>query len=144
MNFIDGSFKYTISDGKGGKDTAKVKIALPRDKDRSTRSGNKDILTGGEDGQRSVEDQLINWKDHNNGPFNVGDDVIILTDVLDRLDYKGTNAIADEYVRVVSEGTNGIVQIDPDGPDGIRDFQSFLRVEGVTAKMINNPHNFVF
>lgn len=136
LNFIDGSFKYTISDGKGGKDTAKVKIGLIRDIKRSNRSGNLDPLTGGEDNQRFVYDDLINVK-INTTSVDVGNDVILLGDlldsVLDRVGYEGTDAIADQYLRVASEGTNRIVQIDPDGPDGILDFQSFLHVEGVTA-----------
>ena len=136
LNFMDGSFKYTISDGKGGKDTAKVKIGLIRDIKRSNRSGNLDPLTGGEDNQRFVYDDLINVK-INTTSVDVGNDVILLGDlldsVLDRVGYEGTDAIADQYLRVASEGTNRIVQIDPDGPDGILDFQSFLHVEGVTA-----------
>ena len=60
--------------------------------------------------------------------------------VLDRAGYEGINVITDESLRVVSEGTNRSVHIDP---DGIEDFQSFPRVEVLFSDK-SNLHDLLF
>lgn len=143
--FARGSFEYTISDGKGGTDTAKATVRRVGDESRSARSAGTakaDALTGGEEGQRFVYDELSDGGTIAN--FEVGNDVIVLTDVLDSVGYEGTNAIADEYVRVVSRGANAMVQIDPDGPEGPGGFEPFVFVKGVTEDALDHASNFAF
>jgi hypothetical protein len=141
--FVRGSFDYTISDGKGGRDTATVILRRIGDERRSARSANADLLTGGEEGQRYVYDDLLDGGDIITD-FEVGNDIIVLSEVLDGVGYEGSNAIADEYVRVVSRGAGAIVQIDPDGPDGPESFEPFIRVKGVAPEALNDPSNFSF
>ncbi|MDY6802963.1 MAG: cadherin-like domain-containing protein [Cyanobacteriota bacterium] len=136
--FARGSFEYTVSDGKGGTDTAKATVRRVGDESRSARSG----LTAGGEGQRFVYDDLLDGGTIAN--FDVGNDIIVITDVLDGVGYEGSNAIADEYVRVVSRGAGAMVQIDPDGPDGPESFQPFVSVKGVTAEALNDASNFAF
>ena len=148
----DASFDYTVSDGKGGKDKGSVTVniaggdtggsddtVIPRDTDSSARSAR----SAGAESQRFVYDDLLDGGEVITD-FNVGNDIIVLDEVLDGVGYEGTNAIADEYVRVVSRGARAVVQIDPDGPDGPESFQPFIRVKGVTADALNDPNNFAF
>ncbi|MEQ8956767.1 MAG: S8 family serine peptidase, partial [Coleofasciculus sp. C2-GNP5-27] len=47
--------------------------------------------------------------------FQVADDQIVLTEVLESVDYQGSDALADGYVRLVQGSSATQVQIDPDG-----------------------------
>jgi hypothetical protein len=136
--FARGTFEYTVSDGNGGTDTARAIVRRVGDESRSARSAR----SAAEEGQRFVYDDLLDGGAIAN--FDVGNDIIVLDEVLDGVGYEGTNAIADEYVRVVSRGANAMVQIDPDGPEGPESFQPFVSVKGVTAEVLNDPSNFGF
>jgi hypothetical protein len=148
--FAKASFEYAISDGNGGTDTAKVTLEAARDTGdddstdipRDTDSSARRARSAGEASQRFVYDDLLDGGAI--ADFEVGNDVIVLDGVLDSVGYEGSNAIADEYVRVVSRGANAMVQIDPDGPDGPESFQPFIRVKGVPAEALNDPSNFSF
>ncbi|MEB3340664.1 cadherin-like domain-containing protein [Okeania sp.] len=141
---IKGSFEYTISDGKGGRDTAKVELGALGDRSAiMPRSAKVDDLTGAEEGERFVYDDLLD-AGNNITNFEVGDDIIVLSNVLGSVGYEGSDAIADEYVRVVSKGAGAMVQIDPDGPEGPEGFAPFLSVRGVTAEVLNDSSNFAF
>src|SRR5690242_2710623 len=81
--------------------------------------------------------------------FTVGSDKIVLTELLDSLvsgGYRGSDAIADGYVRLVQDSTanSTILQIDRDGAIGNAVFQSFIQLDNVTPQEINNTDNFVF
>ena len=150
------NFDYTVSDGKGGKDKGTVTVnifggdtgggdtdILLGDTDSSARSARAVSLTAGEEGQRYVYDDLLDGGEIITD-FNVGNDIIVLSEVLDGVGYEGSNAIADEYVRVVSRGAGAMVKIDPDGPDGPEGFQPFVSVKGVAAEVLNDSNNFAF
>jgi hypothetical protein len=82
--------------------------------------------------------------------FKVGTDKIVLTQLLDSLvfgGYNGTNAIADNYIKVV-QGTstnNFSVQLDADGPGGDI-FRPFITVNlaSTSISTFNDARNFIF
>ncbi|NJK69661.1 MAG: cadherin-like domain-containing protein [Microcoleus sp. SU_5_3] len=74
--------------------------------------------------------------------FQVGFDKLVFTELLDTLNYTGTNALQDEYIRLVSAGTGTILEIDPDGPIGSGVFRPFLLVENVKTEDLNKVNNF--
>lgn len=58
--------------------------------------------------------------------------------------YEGSDAIADGYVQVVEMGSDSVVQIDPDGPNGGDIFRPLVRVENRVAADLNAASNFAF
>ncbi|MBH8578183.1 DUF4347 domain-containing protein [Nostocaceae cyanobacterium CENA369] len=81
--------------------------------------------------------------------FIVGEDKIVLTQLLDSLvtgGYNGSNAIADGYVRLVQGKTanSTILQIDRDGTLGNAVFRNFIELDNITPQQMNNTNNFVF
>jgi hypothetical protein len=75
--------------------------------------------------------------------FQVADDQIVLTEVLNSLDYQGSDALADGYVRLVQGSSATEVQVDPDGLQGQEIFSTFITLEGVSAAELS-ASNFVF
>jgi hypothetical protein len=75
--------------------------------------------------------------------FEVGSDRIVVSPLLESLNYQGTNAIADQYIQFQSRGSDTLVQIDPDGLGSAR-ARSLVLVEDVTVTALNDTGNFVF
>jgi Ca2+-binding RTX toxin-like protein len=75
--------------------------------------------------------------------FQVADDQIVLTEILNSLDYQGSDALADGYVRLVQGSSAAQVQIDPDGQQGQETFSTFITLEDVSAAELS-ASNFVF
>ncbi|MDJ0579175.1 5'-nucleotidase C-terminal domain-containing protein [Crocosphaera sp.] len=77
--------------------------------------------------------------------FEVGSDVIDLSQLLDSVGYTGTDAIADGYLGFRSRGSsNSIITFDSDGSGGPGRASSYILVQGVSVVDINNSSNFVF
>lgn len=81
--------------------------------------------------------------------FTVGEDKIVLTQLLDSLvpgGYNNSNAINDGYVRLVQGSTanSTILQIDRDGVVGNGVFRPFIELDKVTPQELNNVQNFAF
>jgi chitinase len=107
-----------------------------------------DTLTGG-DGKDEFVYTNIRDRGDTITDFEVGKDKIVLTQLLDSLltgGYKGVNAIADGYVKVVqgNSTSNFSVQIDADGLTGKDIFRHFITVNLVGSGSLNNTANFVF
>lgn len=109
-----------------------------------------DILTGGAGYDKFV---YTNIRDRGDTitDFKVGTDKIVFTQLLDSLvsgGYNGTNAIADNYVRVVqgSSSSNFNVQIDSDGQTGADIFRPFITVNLASTSIgtLNDVRNFIF
>ena len=107
-----------VFSGTSGRDT----IVGTEGNDTIIGGAGADTLTGG-----AGYDQFVYTNIRDSGDtitdFKVGTDKIVLTQLLNSLvpgGYKGTNAIADNYVKVVqgSTASNFSVQIDADGPTG--------------------------
>ncbi|MCU0546205.1 MAG: right-handed parallel beta-helix repeat-containing protein [Oscillatoriaceae cyanobacterium Prado104] len=102
-----------------------------------------DILTDGGRTNEFVYTSLMDAGDIITN-FQVGLDKLVFGELLDTLNYTGSNAIADEYIRLVSGGTGTILEIDPDGPIGSGIFRPFLLIENVKPEALNQVNNFVF
>ncbi|MCM0590374.1 MAG: Calx-beta domain-containing protein [Gloeotrichia echinulata DEX184] len=78
--------------------------------------------------------------------FTVGEDKIVLTQLLSSIGYQGANPINDGYVQFIQGSTanSTVLQIDRDGPTGSAIFRNFLQLDNVTPTQINNTNNFVF
>ncbi|MBP5973082.1 type I secretion C-terminal target domain-containing protein [Brasilonema sp. CT11] len=135
-----------VFNGTSGRDS----ITGTEGNDTIIGGAGADTLTGG-DGY----DQFVYTNIRDSGDtitdFKVGTDKIVLTQLLDSLvsgGYNGTNAIADNYVKVVqgSSANNFSVQIDADGPTGGDIFRPFITVNltSTSTGTLNDPRNFVF
>lgn len=104
-------------------------------------------LTGGAGNDRFIYNSI---KDAGQtiSDFTVGQDKIVLTQLLSSIGYSGNNPIADGYVQIVpgssSATTNSILQIDRDGLSGAAILRPFIQINNITATAMNNVNNFVF
>jgi Tol biopolymer transport system component len=104
-----------------------------------------DRLTGGAGSDRFVyqrpQDRFDRITD-----FQVGQDKIVLNQLLDRLvagNYRG-NAIRDRLIRLVRQGANTRIDINLSGRSTPANFQSLVLVEQVSVASLKNPSNFIF
>jgi hypothetical protein len=154
----NASFKYKISDGRGGTANANVNLDLipfkgtsgkdvitgtPNDDTFIATSG-RDILTGGGGSNTFVYDSIL-YAGNTITDFNPGGDKIVLSDLLRGLGYTDhSNAIARQLIRFIPLGNTGsIVQIDPDGSGPVTP-KNFLTIANVGVTGMNNSNNFVF
>jgi Ca2+-binding RTX toxin-like protein len=160
------NFTYTISDGKGGTDIAKISIELTQANNEIIGTSGRDELIGTSKSDRIIglqgadkltgsagKDQFVYTNIRDRGDtitdFEVGKDTIVLTELLDSLvtgGYNGVNAFADGYVKVVqgTSANNFSVQIDADGFTGKDIFRPFITVNVTTTDSLNSVSNFVF
>ena len=80
--------------------------------------------------------------------FTVGEDKLVFTQLFSSLGYKGSNPIADGYIKFVQgTGANSahtFLQIDRDGLTGSAIARNFLQVDNITPTQLNNINNFQF
>jgi hypothetical protein len=138
---VSAPFTFT---GTSGRDV----LSGTSNNDRLIGLQGADSLTGGVGNDKFVYTN-INDKGDVINDFEVGKDKIVLTQLLDSLvpnGYKGSNALADGFVKIVqgSNSNNFNVQIDADGSIGQDVFKSFIAVNVTSADSLNNPSNFVF
>ncbi|QDL08754.1 hypothetical protein DP113_13350 [Brasilonema octagenarum UFV-E1] len=157
---INSEFTDQVSD----HDPSVARFNLPAIKDTSTTgrgtltggSGNDvliggsgaDSLTGGAGNDKFVYTSIRDQGDTIND-FEVGKDKIVFTQLLSSLisgGYGGTDAIADNYVKVVqgTSSNNFSVQIDADGSTGADIFRPFITVNLLGTRNLNSSSNFVF
>ncbi|MGB3655552.1 MAG: cadherin-like domain-containing protein, partial [Rivularia sp. (in: cyanobacteria)] len=155
------SFEYTLSDGNA-TDNATVSVTVnPRSilgtSGRDVITGNSgdnlitgsrgsDMLTGG-----GGDDQFIYTSTRDRADiitdFEVGSDKIVLTQLLSRLNYKGSDAIGDGYVSFGSNSQgDALVQIDVNGDRSCFTPFTLIVMQGVTVENLsaNADNNFVF
>ncbi|MBD2139083.1 putative Ig domain-containing protein [Anabaena sp. FACHB-1237] len=80
--------------------------------------------------------------------FTVGEDKIVLSQLLSSISYNGANPITDQYIRFAAgtgnHANSTFLQIDRDGISGSAIFKNFLEVNNITTTDLNNVNNFVF
>jgi V8-like Glu-specific endopeptidase/uncharacterized protein YegL len=74
--------------------------------------------------------------------FTVGSDKINISQVLESLNYTGSDPIADGYLKFTSQGNDTFIQIDPDGFNTAA-ARSFILARDTTVAELNNLSNFV-
>jgi Ca2+-binding RTX toxin-like protein len=100
---LNGTFGNDLITGYAGADTL-----------RGCQGGDQFIYTN----FRDAGDVIVD--------FELGQDKLVLTQLLRSLNYNGATAIADSYVRLVQRNTGTSVQIDVDGAQGSGIFRPFI------------------
>ena len=158
-------FGYTISDSEallqagrqGATSRAKVNITVnpflgTPGRDTLTGTNLDDILIGGGGADilrgKQGKDQFVYQNIQDRGDiiedFQVNQDKIVLTGLLDSLGYGGSDPIADGYLKFGSRGRDAVILIDQDGLGMSKRALPFITVENVTLYAIQDPNNFVF
>ena len=109
--------------------------------DTLTGFGGRDILTGNAGSDRFT---YLRYGDLGDviTDFEVGVDLIVLTDLLDSLNYNGTAPFIDGYLNVAAYGTaDSMLLVDFDG--GGDTLRPFILLENVTEVDMENSSNFV-
>ncbi len=131
-NIITGTPRRDVLIGTDGNDL----ILGSQGSDRITTGGGRDrvVYTSVTQAGDTITD------------FAVGFDKLVFTDLLDSLNYSGSNPITDGILRFNSlgNGSRTVLQIDPDGFSGNARARNFVTLQGVDAVALNNVDNFVF
>ncbi len=102
-----------------------------------------DLLTGG-----GGNDQFFYTDIKDRGDtitdFTIGEDKIVLTQILDSFNYQGSDPIADGYIQFCDCKNSTIIGLDPDGFAGNKGAKPFIIVKDVSVVDLNNPNNFSF
>ena len=102
-----------------------------------------DLLVGGKGTNTFVYDTLDGSKDdilH----FTPGKDKLDVSNLLDSINYRGSNPLASQYIRVgVSNVTNSVISFDRDGIGGGQP-QVLATLIDTNPGTINNVNNFIF
>jgi uncharacterized repeat protein (TIGR01451 family) len=142
---LDLGSAINVIDGTSDRDDLTGLATVGRD--QITGKGSGDILAGD-----LGNDQFVYTSFRDSGDrivdFTVGEDQIVLTQLLASIGYSGTDAIADGYLQVTATGSSNTfsVDIDADGFGAGNDFAPFIVVQGpgLTVASLNSATNFVF
>jgi Ca2+-binding RTX toxin-like protein len=106
-------------------------------------SSGGDILTGNGGNDTFVYNRLINAGDTITD-FTPRQDLLNIRGLLQSIEFRGTNPLTEEYITFSRSGTNTLLNIDPDGPNGSGSARAFILLEDVTVVAMNNSNNFIF
>ncbi len=95
-----------------------------------------DTLIGGAGNDRFIYTSLGDIGDAIED-FEVGKDKIVLTELLKKLNYFGSDPIGDGYVTWIQRSQNTSIRIDPDGISGSSSFRSFISLENISATTVS-------
>ncbi|MEA5511546.1 endonuclease [Crocosphaera sp. UHCC 0190] len=129
-NIINGTTGQDILTGTNGNDVI-------------TGFQSRDRITTGNGSDHLVYNSVVDGGDIITD-FSVGNDKFVFTQLLDSVGYNGSNPITDGYVRFLAQGSNTMVQFDPDGLNGSGLSRSFILVQNVSISALNDVNNFVF
>jgi Ca2+-binding RTX toxin-like protein len=76
--------------------------------------------------------------------FTVGSDKIVLTQLLNSLNYTGSNPIADGYITFTGRGSSTVLNIDTDGFGTAASPLPLALINNVAVAQLNNLNNFLF
>ncbi|MCM0593810.1 MAG: CARDB domain-containing protein [Gloeotrichia echinulata DEX184] len=141
VNITDNDFNVITGNTSNPRDPLTGTVA----NDRIVGGAGAKTITGGLGNDEFV---YTNLRDVGQriADFTVGEDKIVLTQLLSSIGYQGTNPINDGYVQFIQGSTanSTVLQIDRDGPTGSAIFRNFLQLDNVTPSQINSVDNFVF
>ena len=75
--------------------------------------------------------------------FVLGEDKIVLTNLLANTDFQGNNPIADDFIQFNTIGSDTVLSIDSDGLGNLQP-QALLIVQNVAIEDLSNSNNFDF
>ncbi len=106
-------------------------------------SKRRNIITGFEGQDRFIFDNIRYRRDIITD-FTPGEDKIVLTDLLDQINYQGDDPISDGYIKFASSGSSTILGIDRDGNGSSRPLSLVTFTNDLSIEDINNVDNFEF
>ncbi len=130
INIINGTKTANVLTGTSGKD-------------RITGFGGADSITGGLGNDDFVYTAFIEGADTITD-FRFLQDKIVLTALLQAVQYQGNNPIIDGYVKFDVSGVNTIISIDSDGNAGPLGKRKLVTVNNISINILKNAANFVF
>ena len=102
-----------------------------------------DILTGKGGSDRFTYNSIIDGGDTITDFSASEGDKVDLRGALKSISYKGSNPIADGYLKFLQIGNNTMLQIDPDG-SGAAVARNFILFNQVHASILSSTTNFLF
>ena len=149
---------YAIQDGNGSVDNNIVTVTVAQNLVVANRSNiniqgteQADDITGTSQGNvitglggmdRFIYNELGDREDTITD-FTPGEDNIVLTNLLDSIDYLGSDPIADGIVQFSSSGSDTLLLIDRDGLGDLQP-QSLINLRDIAIEDLNNQNNFEF
>ena len=125
--------------GTAGRDT----LIGTSGNDAITGFGGSDTLTGG-----AGQDLFIYTSSLDGGDtitdFQLGQDRIVFTRLLQSLNVNSSNPLADGFVTCANSLSDSIIRIDPDGSAGTASPRAFLRVRNIGCGSLASVGNFAF
>jgi Ca2+-binding RTX toxin-like protein len=112
-------------------------------KDRITGLGAADVISGGLGNDEFVYTGTTEGIDTITD-FTLGQDKIVLTALLQSVQYQGLNPITDGVIKFATSGNNTIVYIDADGNAGPAVKRALISVSNISVANLKNAANFVF
>lgn len=126
VNEINGTRRRDVLTGTDGDDII-------------TGFQGRDTVSGGEGNDQFVYSSILDAGDIITD-LEVGNDKIVLTDVLNSLGYSGSDPIADSYISFASRGGDTTLLLDPDGTGGGSP-RPFILLENVPV--VNDASNLL-
>ena len=125
--------------GTAGRDT----LIGTSGNDAMTGFGGSDTLTGG-----AGQDLFIYTSSLDGGDtitdFQLGQDRIVFTRLLQSLNVNSSNPLADGFVTCANSRSDSVISIDPDGSAGTASPRAFLRVRNIGCGSLASAGNFAF
>ncbi len=128
INILDGTSTRNILHGTAGKD-------------RITGLGGADTVTGGANADEFVYVEITDGIDTITD-FTLGEDKIVLTALLQNLEYQGANPLAERIVKFAASGSNTIIYIDIDGTGPMLK-RALIMVNNVSVANLSKAVNFI-
>jgi hypothetical protein len=137
-NTLTGGDGDDLIDARDGRDN----VTGGKGNDRIVGGSGADVLGGGEGRDTFVYSSIRDSGDRLTD-FNVNQDYLDFSALLDSLNYTGSNPVSDGYISWKALGTGTLISVDSDGSSGRGVARPFITLETVTSSSLS-INNFVF
>ena len=137
-NTLTGTDGDDLIDARDGRDN----VTGGKGNDRIVGGSGADVLGGGEGRDTFVYSSIRDSGDRLTD-FDVNQDYLDFSALLDNLNYTGSNPVTDGYVSWRTLGTGTLISVDSDGAVGRGVARPFITLDGVISSALS-INNFVF
>ena len=137
-NTLTGGDGDDLIDARDGRDN----VTGGKGNDRVVGGSGADVLGGGEGRDTFVYTSIRDSGDRLTD-FDVNQDYLDFSALLDSLNYTGSNPVTDGYVSWRTLGTGTLISVDSDGSAGRGVARPFITLDGVISSALS-INNFVF
>ena len=137
-NTLTGGDGDDLIDARDGRDN----VTGGKGNDRIVGGSGADVLGGGEGRDTFVYSSIRDSGDRITD-FEVNQDYLDFSVLLDSLNYTGSNPVTDGYVSWRTLGTGTLISVDSDGAVGRGVARPFITLDGVISSALS-INNFVF